>query len=75
MTTPDAPKAGFRFTPRMIAGLALVVLVVVFVALNRDPTRVSFILFTAETALWVALTLAGLAGFVAGWLVGRGRQR
>ena len=60
---------------RTIAGLVLVVLVIVFVALNRDETRISFIVFDATTALWVALGLAAAVGFVAGFLIGRRRYR
>jgi len=49
--------------------------VVLFIALNRDRTSISFILFSAETMLWVALTLAAVGGFVAGFLLGRNRYR
>jgi uncharacterized integral membrane protein len=60
---------------RTIAGLVLVVLVVVFVALNRDETRISFIVFDSTTSLWVALALAAAVGFGAGFLIGRRRYR
>ncbi len=51
----------------------IVALIVIFIALNRDETRVSFGLFTTTASLWVALTLAAVAGFPAGWLTGRRR--
>ena len=60
---------------RTIAGLVLVVLVIVFVALNRDDTKISFIVFDSTTSLWVALALAAAAGFVAGFLIGRRHYR
>ncbi len=60
---------------RTLAGLALVVLVFVFIVLNRDETEISFIVFSSTTALWVALALAAAAGFVAGFLIGRRRYR
>jgi hypothetical protein len=49
--------------------------VVTFIAMSRDRTSISFILFTAETLLWVAPTLAAVGGFVAGFLLGRKRYR
>jgi uncharacterized integral membrane protein len=60
---------------RTIAGIAIGVLIVVFILLNRDETEISFIVFTAETALWIALALAAAGGFVAGFLMGRRRYR
>lgn len=60
---------------RTIAALALALLVVLFVVLNRDETEISFVFFSARTALWVALLLAALGGFVAGFLMGRSRYR
>ena len=60
---------------RAIGGIVIAVLVVVFVAINRDQTSVSFIFFTAEVALWVALAIAAAGGFVAGFLIGRKRYK
>ncbi len=60
---------------RTIAALVIAVLIVVFIALNRDETEISFIVFSAQTALWIALTVAALGGFVAGFLIGRHRYR
>jgi len=60
---------------RAIAGIVVGALVVVFILLNRDQTTISFIFFTARTALWVALALAGAGGLLAGYLVGRKRYR
>ena len=60
---------------RTIAGIAIAALVVLFIALNRDETEISFIVFDAQTALWIALTVAAAGGFVAGFLIGRQRYR
>ncbi len=60
---------------RTIAGIAIALLIVLFIVLNRDETDISFIVFTAKTALWIALTLAAAGGFVAGFLIGRRRYR
>jgi uncharacterized integral membrane protein len=60
---------------RTILGLVIAALVVLFIALNRDETEVSFVLFDQQTSLWVALTFAAAGGFVAGFLIGRRRYR
>ena len=58
------------------AGLiAIALLVVLFIVLNRDKTKISFLFFDRETSLWFALTLAAAGGFIAGVLVGRRRYR
>ena len=72
-TPSESGVAGLSY--RTLAGVALLVLVVVFIALNRDETEISFIVFTATTSLWVALALTAAAGFVAGFLIGRRRYR
>ena len=60
---------------RAIGGIVVAVLVVVFIAINRDQTSVSFIFFTADVALWVALAIAAAGVFVAGFLIGRKRYK
>ncbi len=76
MTQGNAERGRIAgLSPRTIAGIAVAVLIVLFIVLNRDKTDISFIVFTAETALWIALTLAAAGGFVAGFLIGRRRYR
>jgi uncharacterized integral membrane protein len=58
-----------------ILGLAVAVLVVIFIAINRNDTEVSFIFFTANVELWVALAISAIGGFVAGFLISRKRYR
>ena len=60
---------------RTIAGLVLALVVLLFVVLNRDETKISFIVFDARTDLWIALLIAALGGFVAGFLMSRARYR
>lgn len=60
---------------RAIGGIAVAILVVLFIALNRDDAEVSFVVFDAQTSLWLALSVAAAGGFVAGLLVGRQRYR
>jgi uncharacterized integral membrane protein len=74
--TEDAgDRLGGLLSVRMLAGLLLVLLVVLFVALNREETEISFIVFDSTTSLWVALALAAAAGFLAGFLFGRRHYR
>jgi uncharacterized integral membrane protein len=60
---------------RAIGGIVVAALVVLFIVLNRDETEISFIVFSARTALWLALSVAAAGGFVAGFLIGRQRYR
>ena len=63
------------FSYKTIGGIALAALVLLFIALNRDEPEVSFVLFDAQTSLWLALSVAAAGGFVAGLLIGRQRYR
>ena len=71
----SAPTGIGGLSYRTIAGLVIAVLIGVFIAMNRDETKISFIVFDAQTALWIALTVAAAGGFVAGFLIGRHRYR
>lgn len=62
-------------SPRTVAGIVIAILIGVFIAMNRDETEISFIAFSAQTALWIALTVAAAGGFAAGFLIGRRRYR
>jgi uncharacterized integral membrane protein len=60
---------------RSLGAIAVAILVLLFIALNRDDAEVSFVVFDAQTSLWLALAVAAAGGFVAGLLVGRQRYR
>jgi uncharacterized integral membrane protein len=60
---------------RALAGGVLALLLLLFLVLNRDQTRVSFVIFDAQTDLWLALLIAAGGGFVAGFLMSRARYR
>lgn len=60
---------------RTIAGAVLALIVLLFIVLNRDETKVSFLIFDAQTDLWLALLLAAVGGFFAGFLMSRARYR
>jgi uncharacterized integral membrane protein len=63
-----------RVSPRLVAGVVLVVLLVVFTFENRQQTKIRFILPQVTAPLWVALLGAALIGAVAGALLSRHRR-
>lgn len=69
--TGAAPAKKSGPSGRAIGGLIIAAVVIVFIAVNRDQTTVSFVFFSAELALWMALTIAALGGLIAGFLIGR----
>ncbi len=77
---PDQQRAAVASRPdwltnRVIGGLVLAVILLLFIAFNGQHTEISFVVFKAEAALWVALALAGGIGLVVGFLLGRKRYR
>jgi uncharacterized integral membrane protein len=78
MTSPPSHENGPETQERSWRNVliaAVVIYAVLFVALNNDTVHISFVLFSAETSLLIALLLAGALGFVAGLLVQRRRGK
>jgi uncharacterized integral membrane protein len=74
--TEPPKKEGERAFPLglVLAGL-LLVYGVLFVILNSDEVKVSFVFFSTRISLVVALVLVLVVGFAAGYLVRASRGR
>ena len=72
MSNPS--REGDGLSPKFWPGLVIVVLAVTFIALNRDDATVSFVVFDAETSLWIALAISAALRFAGGGLIGRRRR-
>jgi uncharacterized integral membrane protein len=60
---------------KVVVALALIVLFILFIAWNTDPTTVNFVFFEVRTELiWVFLGCA-LFGALVAYLIGRGGRR
>ena len=64
-----------RPTPRHIAGLILIGVVVLVAILNRSDVRIRLLFGTVHVSLVVVIVLSGLFGFAAGWLFFRRREK
>lgn len=74
--TPGGPAGkgpATRITPRQIAVLAIFIVLVVFIAQNRDPVRVDLFTITVTAPLWNVLVVMVLVGLVIGLLLRRRR--
>ena len=63
--------SGRRISPRLVVGVVLTVLILVFVAENNRRTKMRFLLPEVTAPLWIALFAAALLGGVAGALIAR----
>ena len=66
-----ASESRMRIPPRLVVGLVLGLLVLVFVAENNRRTKMRFLLPEVTAPLWTALFVAALLGGVAGALIAR----
>jgi uncharacterized integral membrane protein len=72
----DGPSGGRPgASRRMIAGIVIVVLLVIFGFLNRDPVEVRSIVTTRDSRLIYVILGSALLGAVAGYMFRRGREQ
>lgn len=55
-----------RLVVRVLIGVAIVVLTLLFIAQNSEKVETTFVFFTVETRLWVSLLVALVLGAVLG---------
>ena len=60
-----------RIPPRLVVGLVLAMLILVFIAENNRRTKMRFLLPEVTAPLWTALFVAALLGGMAGALIAR----
>ena len=60
-----------RIPPRLVGGLVLALLIVVFIAENNRRTKMRFLVPEVTAPLWTALFAAALFGGIAGALIAR----
>lgn len=75
MTTQQPASRRTGLSNRAVGALVVAVLLVVWVAANRDSVAISFVVGTAELPLWVALSIAAVLGALVGFLSARRRYR
>ncbi len=64
-----------RWTPKRVASLTLVVILVVLVLQNTSTASLHLLLFTVSFPLWLLLGGMVVGSFLAGWLFGSHRRR
>ena len=60
-----------RLNPRLVLGVVLGLLVLVFVVENTKETKIRFFVPQVTAPLWIGLMVAALLGAVAGGLIAR----
>jgi uncharacterized integral membrane protein len=64
-----ADAEGRRISPKLVVSLIAILLLVVFWARNRREVTITFWVADARVKVWVALLIASVVGFIAGYFV------
>jgi uncharacterized integral membrane protein len=75
MADAPASKKDLGEVGKLVAIVFLVVIALVFIALNNDRVQVDFLLFDTEMRIWVTLLGTTLIGVVIGYLLANLRRR
>lgn len=70
---PLSPAHQSRLSPRLVTALVLVVLAVVFIFQNNQPTAIRILVPVVIMPLWVALASMLVIGAVIGYIANRRR--
>jgi uncharacterized integral membrane protein len=60
-----------RPSTKVILAIVLAVVLLIFIVQNNGKGRIDFLFWNIQTRVWVALTIAAVLGFVAGYLIGK----
>jgi uncharacterized integral membrane protein len=71
-SSPVRPRR--RVSPRLIAAMFIVALVVLFIAQNRDTVKIQFFAATLTSPLWLLLVVMAGLGAATGFLLARRRR-
>ncbi|HEX7443807.1 MAG TPA: LapA family protein [Acidimicrobiales bacterium] len=66
---------GFRVTPKLVLIVVLVILLVLFIAQNREKVNFDLAFFHFQTGLWLILAVTAGLGVLVGFFLGRGRYK
>jgi len=78
MADKDAKQYGKdtnKVDGRIIVGLIVLVLIVIFVMQNRQDVELTLFVFDFTTPLWIGLLVTVLLSMGVGFLLGRGRYK
>jgi uncharacterized integral membrane protein len=74
--SPDRDHGGgLRLNGRQVVGIAIAVLLVVFIAVNNEDVEVSLVFFKVSLPLWIVLAGTALLGVGIGMLLGARRTK
>lgn len=71
---PDDKKDTSGLSPKQVGWVVLAVIAALFVVLNSDKSKISFIAFSANLPLWVLVIVSLTLGFLIGKLTGSRRN-
>jgi uncharacterized integral membrane protein len=74
-TPAPEPPARRTVSPRLVVGLVLVVISVIFIVENTQKVKVRFLVPRVSAPLWLALVVTFLLGALVGWLWSRRAHR